>query len=51
MSKLRDYDLWDEDFYDPNATKIEEIASRGKKRKNAQPTDFKKDDHYEEYYS
>ena len=50
MTKVRDYDLWDEDFYDPHAPKVEEIAVKGKKRKHAQPADFK-EKAYEEDYS
>ena len=47
MTKIRDYDMWEEDFYDPNARNVDEIARRGKKKKSVQAADFK-EKYYEE---
>lgn len=42
MTKVRDYHLWDEDDYDPYAPVIDPKNSKGKKRKNGYPSEFKK---------
>lgn len=43
--KIRDYHLWEEDDYDPFASSVTELYSRGKRKKNAHPA---KEKFYEE---
>lgn len=47
MKKIRDYHLWEEDEYDPQAPSVHELYSRHKKRKHGQQ-DFKKQGYEEE---
>lgn len=35
MTKIRDYHLWEEDDYDPFAVSVNDLYSRGKRKKNA----------------
>jgi hypothetical protein len=44
MTKLRNYDKWEEDDFDPYAYSVNEMYQRGKKRKNAD----RKKERYEE---
>ncbi len=50
MTKLRDYDKWEEDNFDPYAYSVNDMYNRGKKRKNAdrKKERYEEEDFYEE---